>query len=414
MEKKSELMKVLKELTEKRLLSNEVEALFEPYKDVVFPLSLSFVSSERSFGSQKDATYNEGYKVICNVENWNVEVTILFAPEDNTLVESYDSGQDFEVNVRFIDYDSLYQRAIFGKLSSELTAPEEEELTAPEEEEVAVPEEEEVAVPEEEEVAVPLIAESDRSTIETTASTPTEESIVPEKEISAPESESESEAPEIVTEEPQRSAGTTGEVWGWDPKGDGLGDDIDQAKVIHIKPPIILKDLADKMGIKPFNIIKDLMALDVFASLDSSIEPDVATTICDNHGFVFEKEKREKGGNEKGHKIADTQEVMDLGSAQSDPVPPPVQSSQESRYVYTQSESQLWEDDYGTDEVEQNSSQSTGCSKGCMEKVSTTCYVVGVLLMLGSCRIRGGEDLTVFGLILIVIGYAAQKATSKG
>ena len=68
------------------------------------------------------------------------------------------------------------------------------------------------------------------------------------------------------------------------------------SNVIHIKPPIILKDLADKMGIKPFNIIRDLMELDVFASLDSSIEPEVATQICEKHGFVFEKEKREKGG----------------------------------------------------------------------------------------------------------------------
>ena len=74
---------------------------------------------------------------------------------------------------------------------------------------------------------------------------------------------------------------------------DSISDD---SNVIHIKPPIILKDLADKMGIKPFNIIRDLMALDVFASLDSSIEPEVATQICEKHGFVFEKEKREKGG----------------------------------------------------------------------------------------------------------------------
>ena len=44
------------------------------------------------------------------------------------------------------------------------------------------------------------------------------------------------------------------------------GDDIDDEKVIHIKPPIILKDLAERMGIKPFNIIKDLIALEVFAS----------------------------------------------------------------------------------------------------------------------------------------------------
>ncbi len=83
-------------------------------------------------------------------------------------------------------------------------------------------------------------------------------------------------------------------------KGDDIddekGDDIDDEKVIHIKPPIILKDLAERMGIKPFNIIKDLIALEVFASLDSSIEPEIAAKICADHGFVFEKEKREKGG----------------------------------------------------------------------------------------------------------------------
>ncbi|MEC9035801.1 MAG: translation initiation factor IF-2 [Verrucomicrobiota bacterium] len=71
---------------------------------------------------------------------------------------------------------------------------------------------------------------------------------------------------------------------------------MDDEKVIHIKPPIILKDLAERMGIKPFNIIKDLIALEVFASLDSSIEPEIAAKICADHGFVFEKEKREKGG----------------------------------------------------------------------------------------------------------------------
>ncbi|MFL2478273.1 MAG: translation initiation factor IF-2 [Verrucomicrobiales bacterium] len=92
-------------------------------------------------------------------------------------------------------------------------------------------------------------------------------------------------------------------------KSEDAGND---EKVIHIKPPIILKDLADKMEIKPFNIIKDLMALDVFASLDSSIEPEVATKICADHGFVFEKEKREKGGGV--HKV---EEVFE------EPPPPP-------------------------------------------------------------------------------------------
>ncbi|MBE06610.1 MAG: translation initiation factor IF-2 [Verrucomicrobiaceae bacterium] len=101
------------------------------------------------------------------------------------------------------------------------------------------------------------------------------------------------------------------------------GDDIDDAKLIHIKPPIILKDLADKMGIKPFNIIRDLMLLDVFASLDSSIEPEVATTICEKHGFVFEKEKREKGGGV--HKV---EEVFE------EPPPPEPESQSEDELPF--------------------------------------------------------------------------------
>jgi hypothetical protein len=84
--------------------------------------------------------------------------------------------------------------------------------------------------------------------------------------------------------------------------------------------------------------------------------------------------------------------------------------------VYTEEESQLWNDDDETDQVDQESAQSTGCSKGCMEKVSTTFYVVGVLLMLGGCSMDRGEGGAVifFGLILIGIGYVAQKATPKG
>ena len=119
MNKKSQLMNALKGLTEKRLLTSEVESLFEPYKDAVLPLSLSFLSATKSFGSQKDKTYNDGYSTICNAENWEVEICLLFPSDDNSLVESLKPEEDFEANVKFIDYDALYQRAIFGKLDSE-------------------------------------------------------------------------------------------------------------------------------------------------------------------------------------------------------------------------------------------------------------------------------------------------------
>jgi translation initiation factor IF-2 len=66
--------------------------------------------------------------------------------------------------------------------------------------------------------------------------------------------------------------------------------------VIHIKPPIIVKDLAAQLGIKNHVLIKELMELQVFANQNQTIEPDIATKIAEKHGFVLEKERREKGG----------------------------------------------------------------------------------------------------------------------
>ncbi|MES2597125.1 MAG: translation initiation factor IF-2 [Verrucomicrobiota bacterium] len=68
-------------------------------------------------------------------------------------------------------------------------------------------------------------------------------------------------------------------------------------KIIHLKPPIIVKDLAEKMGLRPFKVIADLINLKVFvANADKAIELEVAEKVCEKHGFRLEREKREKGG----------------------------------------------------------------------------------------------------------------------
>jgi translation initiation factor IF-2 len=69
-----------------------------------------------------------------------------------------------------------------------------------------------------------------------------------------------------------------------------------EQKIIHIKPPIIVKELATQLGLKPHQLIAELMALNIFANVNQTVEPDVATQICQKHGFVFEMERREKGG----------------------------------------------------------------------------------------------------------------------
>ena len=67
-------------------------------------------------------------------------------------------------------------------------------------------------------------------------------------------------------------------------------------KIIHIKPPFTVKDLAAALNLKPFVLIKNLMDIGVFANQNQNLETEVASKICELHGFKFEKDRREKGG----------------------------------------------------------------------------------------------------------------------
>src|SRR5437667_8419744 len=66
-------------------------------------------------------------------------------------------------------------------------------------------------------------------------------------------------------------------------------------KIILIKPPIVVKQLAAELGLKPHQLIAELMTHNIFANINQTIEPDIASKIAENHGFVLEKERREKG-----------------------------------------------------------------------------------------------------------------------
>jgi len=73
------------------------------------------------------------------------------------------------------------------------------------------------------------------------------------------------------------------------------------SKLIVIKPPILVPDLAARLGLKPFNVMADLIKLGVFPAPNQPLEPEIAAQVCEIHGFTFEREKRDK---EKGfHKV---------------------------------------------------------------------------------------------------------------
>ena len=67
------------------------------------------------------------------------------------------------------------------------------------------------------------------------------------------------------------------------------------AQVITIKPPIIVRALAEAMKQKPFAIIAELMKLKVMATVNQSIDEKIAAQVCAHYGYKFEAEKRATG-----------------------------------------------------------------------------------------------------------------------
>jgi translation initiation factor IF-2 len=92
-------------------------------------------------------------------------------------------------------------------------------------------------------------------------------------------------------------------------------EEEDTGNYISIKPPIIVSELAARMGLKPFVLLADLIKLQVFVAPNQAIEPDIAAKVCEAHGFFFEREKREKGGGV--HKVEEV--VVEPEAPQDEP-----------------------------------------------------------------------------------------------
>ena len=63
-------------------------------------------------------------------------------------------------------------------------------------------------------------------------------------------------------------------------------------KVIHLKPPIIVREFAVALGLKPFKLISELMEMSIFASMNQSIDEAVATKVAEKHGFLLDIKHR--------------------------------------------------------------------------------------------------------------------------
>jgi translation initiation factor IF-2 len=67
------------------------------------------------------------------------------------------------------------------------------------------------------------------------------------------------------------------------------------AQVIVIKPPIVVRALAEALKQKPFTVIAELMKLKVMATVNQTIDEKIAQQVAAHFGYKFEAEKRQKG-----------------------------------------------------------------------------------------------------------------------
>ena len=76
-------------------------------------------------------------------------------------------------------------------------------------------------------------------------------------------------------------------------------DEADAGKIMNIKAPISVADLATLMGMKPFKLIAELLPMGVFANPGTTLDSDQVAALCEKHGFTYERVRREKGAGVK-------------------------------------------------------------------------------------------------------------------
>ena len=73
---------------------------------------------------------------------------------------------------------------------------------------------------------------------------------------------------------------------------DSSDDIVVEGNLILVKPPIVVRDFASYIGLKPFQLISELMEMGIFASMNQAIDEEVAKKIAKVKGFELEIKHR--------------------------------------------------------------------------------------------------------------------------
>ncbi|MDX2187918.1 MAG: translation initiation factor IF-2 [Opitutaceae bacterium] len=65
-----------------------------------------------------------------------------------------------------------------------------------------------------------------------------------------------------------------------------------ELRIVNLKPPIVVRDFATALGLKPFKLISELMEMGIFASMNQNIDEAVAIKVAEKHGVLLEIKHR--------------------------------------------------------------------------------------------------------------------------
>ena len=113
---KEEILECLKSLSEKRMFSSEAEQFASPHKGKTLNLIIKILESGRVFGRQIDSEYDDGHQLIADIGD-ELKASILIRKTESEIIENASTGNSIELDLKFLGYDSLYQRAVFGRIA---------------------------------------------------------------------------------------------------------------------------------------------------------------------------------------------------------------------------------------------------------------------------------------------------------
>jgi translation initiation factor IF-2 len=63
---------------------------------------------------------------------------------------------------------------------------------------------------------------------------------------------------------------------------------------VHLKTPIVVKNLAEIVGKRPNIVISDLMSMGILAAINQTVDQDTAEALCEKYGLTLVLDRREK------------------------------------------------------------------------------------------------------------------------